>query len=191
MTSTNDPATQALLDRLIRYDRQAWNELVATYSGLLFAVVRRTFSRYGFQASNADVEDMVADVWNNLLANDLRIMRQCRRRGFFLQTLYVLARNRSIDLMRRRKMETAPLDGNETATERPEFSLPPAALDVSASILRQALATLMPKERTLIGLFFLQDKSYKEMAALTGISINSIGPILSRALIKLRNVLQT
>ncbi len=190
MMSTNDPTTHALLKRLIRYDRQAWNELVATYSGLLFASVRRTCGRYGFIPSTSDVEDLVAEVWQNLLVNDLKIVRRCYQQGYFLQTLHVLARNRTIDMLRKRRMETVPLDGNEPAEDRPLAALPAGALDVSKSQLRQALATLAPREQSLLALFFLQGKTYKEIAALIGISINSIGPTLGRALIKMRKVLQ-
>jgi len=190
MTSTNETATCLLLERLLRHDPKAWNELVETYSGILMAVVRRTFTRYGFTAANADVEDMVAEVWQNLLANDLKIVRQCLQKGYFLQTLHVLARNRTIDLLRKRKLETVPLDGNEPAASSPPSTLPAAAVDVPETRLHQAVETLAPKERTLIALFFLQGKKYKEIAELTGISINSIGPTIGRALIKLRQVLQ-
>jgi len=190
MTSTNDPATRKLLERLLRYDPKAWNELVETYSGLLLAIVRGTFARYGFTPANADVEDMVADVWQNLLANELKIVRQCLQHGYFLQTLHVLARNRTIDLLRKRKLETIPLDGNEPAVEAPPSAVPSAAMDVPEAYLRQALATLTSKERSLVALFFLQGKKYKEIAALTGISMNSIGPTMGRALIKLRQILQ-
>ncbi|MBU4212296.1 MAG: sigma-70 family RNA polymerase sigma factor [Kiritimatiellae bacterium] len=190
MTSTNDPATRKLLERLLRYDQKAWNELVETYSRLLMAIVRGTFARYGFTPGNADVEDMVADVWQNLLANDLKIVRQCLQHGYFLQTLHVLARNRTIDMLRKRKLETVPLDGNEPAVESPPSVVPYAAADVPEARLHQAIETLTPKERTLIALFFLQGKKYKEIAVLTGISMNSIGPTMGRALIKLRQVLQ-
>lgn len=189
--STNDPATCKLLQRLLRYDPQAWNELVSTYSGILSAVVRSNFARYGFQPGGADVEDVVAGVWQNLLANDLKIVRQCLQRGYFLQTLHVLARNRTVDMLRKCKPETSvPLDGNEPAVESSSRAVPALALNVSAARLTQALQTLTAKERTLIALFFLQGKKYKEIAMLTGISINSIGPTLRRALIKLRQVLQ-
>ena len=189
MTSTNDPSTHSLLKRLLRRDQQAWSELVEIYSGLLMAIVRRTFARYGFTPANADVEDMVADVWRNLLANDLKIVRQCLRQGYFLQTLHVLARNRTIDILRKRKLETVPLDGNEPAVESPP-SVVPYAADVLEARLHQAIETLTPREHTLIALFFLQGKKYKDIAALTGISMNSIGPTLGRALIKLRQILQ-
>lgn len=191
MTSTNDPSTQALLKRLLRRDQQAWNELVKTHSGLLMAIVRRTFGRYGFTPDNTDVEDMVANVWQNLLANDLKIVRQCLKQGYFLQTLHVLARHRTIDMLRKRKLETVPFDRNEPAVEPPSAAaLPAAAVDVPETLLHQALATLTPRERSLIALFFLQGKKYREIAALTGISMNSIGPTLGRALTKLRQILQ-
>lgn len=190
MTSTNDLATRLLLERLLRYDPKAWNELVETYSRLLLAIVRGTFVRYGFMPANADVEDMVSDVWQNLLANDLKIVRHCLQNGYFLQTLHVLARNRTIDLLRKRKLETVPLDGNEMELESPSVTMPSAMGDIPETRLHEAIATLPPRERTLIALFFLQGKKYKEIAALTGISINSIGPTMGRALIKLRQVLQ-
>ena len=191
MISQKDPAVCKLLERLLRYDHQAWNELVATYSGILMAIVRGNFTRYGFKPASADVEDMVAGVWQNLLANDLKIVRQCLLQGYFLQTLHVLARNRTIDMLRKRKPEQiVPLDGNEPAAESSSGAAPAWAVDVSEARLHQAIETLAAKERALIALFFLQGKKYKEIAALTGISMNSIGPTMGRALIKLRKILQ-
>lgn len=190
MTFTNDSATRLLLERLLRYDQKAWNELVETYSGLLLTIVRSTFTRYGFAPANADVEDMVANVWQNLLANDLKVVRQCLQNGYFLQTLHVLARNRTIDSLRKRKLETIPFDGHEPVLESLPDEVPLAAADVSENRLRQAFETLSSRERSLVALFFLQGKKYKEIAALTGISMNSIGPTMGRALIKLRQVLQ-
>ncbi len=190
MMSTNDPVICKLLERLLRYDPQAWNALVETYSGLLAAIIHRTFARYGFHPASADVEDMVAVVWQNLLADDLKIVRQCLQRGYFLQTLHVLARNRTVDMLRKRKPETTvPLENHEPAAEAPSNVIPSFATDVPPARLHQAIETLTTKERTLIALFFMQEKKYKEIALLTGISINSIGPTIGRALIKLRKVL--
>lgn len=188
MTEASDSDVRDLLDRLLRHEPRAWRELVAGYTGLLMAVIRRTFGRYGAPAPEMDVEDLVAEVWRNLLAHDLRLVRQCRRHGRLLQTLHVLARNRTVDFLRRRQWQTTPLDENTLpdtapATETPEATPPPQALSA-------ALAALSARERTVIGLFFLQDKSYREIAALTGIPQNSIGPTLGRALAKLRAALQ-
>jgi RNA polymerase sigma factor (sigma-70 family) len=53
------------------------------------------------------------------------------------------------------------------------------------------MRSLNARERTLVELFFLQGKKYREIAALTGVAQNSIGPTLGRALSKLRTALTT
>lgn len=189
-SSLNDPEINALLRRLLIFDQQAWNELVETHSGLLAAAVRRTFARYAFTPPAADVEDAVAAVWRNLLANDLKIVRQCLQQGYFLQTLYLLARHRAIDLLRQRRLTTVPLDENDPIQTAPAANQTAAAADIPETHLKQALASLNARERALIALFFLQNKKYREIEVLTGVKMNSIGPTIGRALEKLRKILQ-
>jgi len=184
---TSNSDVSALLARLLQNDQAAWRELVRDYSGLLLAIAGRTFAMYGFPAGLQDREDVVAAAWQNLLAGDRRIIRGCLARGFFLQTLHLLVRRRAIDLMRSRKIKTAPLDGIE-----PVAPIQDSALDAaySGAVLRKAIAVLAPRERAVIGLFFLQGKSYREISALTGMVTNSIGPTIARALVKLKALLR-
>jgi RNA polymerase sigma-70 factor, ECF subfamily len=172
----------ALLRRLLDGDGAAWGEVVEGYSGFLLAVCRKTFAGYGVRPTGQDTEDAVADVWKNLLENDKRVVRQCVERGNFLQTLQVLARNRSVDIMRKRQASTVALtDGHAPAAEPPPE---PAAF--SPEQIREAVADLPHREKILVNLFFLQGKKYREIAVLTGIPQNSIGPTLARALARLR-----
>ena len=181
------PDEKTLLQRLLADDASAWREVVEKYTGLLLAISRRTFGVYGFEASMADCEDAVADVWGNLLRHEGRLIRQCMERGQLLPMLHVLTRNRTIDLMRRRKLMTQPLD--EELTELPAEEQPAENAEIIARI-PAALTVLAPKERTLVELFFLQGKKYREIELLTGIPQNSVGPTLNRALAKLRVALQ-
>ena len=174
-----------LLQRLLRDDPAAWQELVETYAGLLLAIARRTFAAYGFEVSTHDCEDVVAEVWGNLLGHERRLIQQCLERRQLLPTLHALTRHRSVDRMRRRKVLTRPLAG-----EHDELPGDAAGAEVDtelAELLPQALAELSAKERTLVDLFFLQDKKYREIELLTGVSRNSVGPTLARALAKLRD----
>lgn len=173
------------LHRLLEDDSSAWREIVSKYSGLLLAIARRTFAAYGFVASEPDCEDAVAEVWRNLLDHDRRIVRQCLERGQLLPTLHVLTRNRAIDQMRRRKFIGASMEELEevAATDEPESE------SSLAEELPRALAALSPRERTLVELFYLHDKKYREIEQLTGIPQNSIGPTLTRVLAKLRDTL--
>jgi len=149
-------------------------------------VARRAFARYAFPATRDDIEDTVAEVWRNLLEHDMRLVHQCRQRDNLLPALQVLARHRAIDLMRRRKVHAQPLnDYDAAAPQHRENNDLPDSEQITA-----ALEALPQRERTLVRLFFLQHKKYREIADLTGIPQNSIGPTLSRALARLRVLLQ-
>lgn len=156
-----------------------------TYSGLLLAIARRTFNSYGYQAAEQDAEDAVAEVWKNLLENDRRVMRTCLVRGNFLQTIHVLVRNRSVDIMRKQKNRTVELKERHVLLHSDERAGP----KIDPELLRTAVENLPYRERILVKLFFLQEKKYREIAALTGIPQNSIGPTLTRAVSRLEKLL--
>jgi RNA polymerase sigma-70 factor, ECF subfamily len=182
-----DAPESVLLRQLLREEPAAWREVVAKYSGLLLAISRRTFLTHGFLPSSQDCEDAVAEVWRNLLADKRRVIRRCLEHGHFLATLQVLARNRTVDTLRRRRIVAVPLN-EELVGEAPveEPSVPTGEWERH---LPKALAILSARERRLIELFFLRGKRYREIEGLTGIPQNSIGPTLGRALIKLRKAL--
>lgn len=177
---------EALLKRLLVNDAEAWRLAVDQYSALLQRIARKTFYSYGFHASPQDAEDAAAEVWRNLVENEHRVLRNCLARGNFLQTLHVLARNRAVDLMRKRKIHAAPLEETHyllrTHDEDPIPDYPP-------EMMAAALDRLNQRERTLVRLYFLQEAKYREIAELTGIPRNSIGATLCRALAKLRDYL--
>ena len=175
----------SLLDRLLADDSRAWQELVRQYSPLLLAIVRKTFARYAARPTAQDCEDAVAEVWTNLLENDRRLVRQCRQKGNFLPMIQVLARNRSIDIMRKRQPSALALVESQAAAP----VTTEAASEISPTAVAAAAAQLPSRQRVLINLFFLQGKKYREIAVLTGIPQNSIGPTLARALAALRKAI--
>lgn len=176
-------STDDLLARLLAGDSKAWEELVREFSPLLLGLVCKTFTSYGVRGAGQEHEDAVAEVWKNLLENDRRVLRQCHSKGNFLQTLYVLARNRAVDVMRRRRRTFDVADLQIACATEGE-----APSELAAAIA--ALRDLPDKQRTLVNLFFLQRKSYREITELTGMPQNSIGPTLARALARLRKVLE-
>jgi RNA polymerase sigma-70 factor, ECF subfamily len=175
-----------LLLRLLEDDPGAWSELVHEYSALLLGAARRVFVRYGFPASHHDAEDVVATVWQNLLAHDRRQVRVCLERGNLLPALYALTRNRAVDLIRRQRFPVQPLPDAVTQMPEPHAeAIDPAT--VAAGL--HAVEALAPRERTVVRLFFLHGRTYRDIETLTGIPLNSIGPTLNRALGKLRQAL--
>jgi RNA polymerase sigma factor (sigma-70 family) len=173
-----------LVERLCAGDGAAWSELIRDYSGLLMGLAGRTFGAHGFHFASQDAEDVVAGVWRNLLERENRLLEQCRIRGGLLPLLVTLSRNRAVDLMRRHKNFLVPLHESQPEPQAPDSegeSLPDSAL-----LSPELFEILSPREKTCIRLFYLQGKKYREIERLTGISINSIGPTLKRALAKLK-----
>ena len=180
--------TRDVLQRLLRDEPAAWATLVREYSGVMIRVAERTFASYGYKPVTQNAEDVVAVVWSNVLANDRRIIRQCLAKGHWLATLYTLVRNRAVDVMRAHRLQTVPLD--ETHQPEQETDAEPEPQAPPPEQLREALQKLNERERTLVNLFFLQGKKYSEIAGLTGIAQNSIGPTLGRALAKMRTAME-
>lgn len=172
-----------MLDRLLAGDQAAWRTLLTEYTGLLLGMCRKTFAGYGFEAARQDHEDVVAEVWKNVLENNNRILHQCRERNNLPQTLFLLTRRRTIDWIRAHRNRFLPLTENDLPQEPADVPFLPTNL----TALKEALNALNSKERTLLQLFFLQKKKYREIAVLTGMPQNSIGPTLGRALAKLRS----
>ncbi len=180
---SNQAETPHDFSRLLANDAAAWRSVVEDFGPVLQAVARRTFQAYSFAAAPADIDDAVAETWKQLLAHDGRVIRRCRDHGIFGRTLCAMARNRSIDIMRRHRPDVVFQTVHEQWIEPPEA--PPAeALDSTG--LQAAVRRLPQRERILVRLFFLQRLKYREIAELTGIPQNSIGPTLARALRRLR-----
>ncbi len=175
-----------LLRRLIADDHDAWVELVDSHTGLLLTLARKTFERHGRHASRHDHEDVVETVWRDLLAHNCRLLHSCLDRGEILPLLHTLVRNRCVDMMRAKGTE--PFVAFD-ATTTPDAAIPAEAhqeLPPDDDKVVAALESLPAKERSCVTLFYLQNRGYREIAELTGIPVNSIGPTMRRALDKLR-----
>jgi RNA polymerase sigma-70 factor (ECF subfamily) len=60
--------------------------------------------------------------------------------------------------------------------------VPPPGAAVPPEGLTEALARLSAREQKLLRLFFTEGRKYREIARELGISVNSVGPLLSRAI---------
>ena len=181
---------QNVLLKILKGDESAWKTVVDEYSSLLIGIARRTFTSYGYPASNHDAEDAVANVWINLLENNCKIIKRCIHRKNFLQTLVVLTRNRAIDIMRKNKTIYTEFEEQHGGVTMHPLSETPSQ-PVPERILKKAISQLSEREKTIISLFFLQNLKYREIEALTGIPQNSIGPTINRALQHLRDFIKS
>ena len=105
------------------------------------------------------------------------------RKGSQRAWLFGIARNASLDELRRRKRTASLL------TDLPDDSV--AAFGDEDAVLRQsavraALANLDPRERELVSLKFFAGLSNAEIAGVLGLSESNVGTRLHRAVNRLR-----
>ncbi len=108
------------------------------------------------------------------------------RRGTPRQWLFTIARNASLDELRRRKRSaTLVADAGDHATASATAQAASDA-DERADVVRAAIASLPARERDLIALKFYAGLSNAEIGATLGISETNAGTRVHRALSSLR-----
>lgn len=105
------------------------------------------------------------------------------RRGTPRQWLFTIARNASLDELRRRGRAAVPVADAGVRVAAPEAA--DGGSDRSDAV-RAAIASLHPRERDLIALKFYAGLSNTEIAATLGISETSAGTRVHRAVSALR-----
>jgi RNA polymerase sigma factor (sigma-70 family) len=144
-----------------------------------------------------DVEDILQEVWYELLEANRLLMPIEHVTGW----LFRVARNRITDLIRKKQPESFSEQEIETDEDEPvlfEDLLPspdasPEALYARAMLLEEleaALAELPREQREVFVAHELEGHSFAEMAATTGVSINTLLARKRYAVLHLRRRLQ-
>ena len=133
-------------------------------------------------ANDADVEDILQDVFSELV-EAYRLMRPVEQVSAWL---FQVARNRIVDLFRKRKTEAirdVPRgDGDEDDALQLEDLLLSAEVGPEAEYLRDvlldemdaALSELPAEQRDVFIAHEMEGQSFKDLAAETGISVNTL-----------------
>lgn len=106
--------------------------------------------------------------------------------------LFTVCRHRAIDMLRKDK-RMSPLDDRaaakiESPSEASDPGLAIEAADEHAAAMK-ALATLPGNQQEVVRLKFQHDMSYKDIAAVTGLSVTNVGYLLHKAIKTLREEL--
>jgi RNA polymerase sigma-70 factor (ECF subfamily) len=106
----------------------------------------------------------------------------------FARWLFVIARNASLDSIRRRK-RTSSVDAaqSEDLSPSPEES---ALRNDEAVRLREAVAGLQPRYRAALELYYVRGLRYREIAIELGVPLGTVKTYISRAKRKLREELK-
>ncbi len=151
----------------------------------LHRVVRdfeRPLSRYAMSITrNPDQAlDAVQETFLLLLKNLAKVDRA--RPGPWL---FTVCRSKAIDLLRRdAKME--PRSQDELAQRADPTGKAALALREQSREVEELLAALPPREREVLRLKFQEGLKYREIAAVTGLSVSNVGVLIHEAMARLR-----
>ncbi len=175
-----------LVAACLRGDQDAWEALVRLHANLVYAVIRRC-GIGGDEAADLFQEVWVA-AWDGLAS-----LRDERVLAGWLATIAARQARRAL----RRRIQSIVDDGERFETEAmiapdPDPTPDLQALDGEQSeAIRDAILTLSDRDRQIVYAFFYDPSapSYAQIAERLGVSPETVGPLRTRCLRRLRTAL--
>ncbi len=169
---------QCCLDRAPR----AWQNFVDRFLGLVIHVANHVAASRGIKLDQASRDDVVAEVFLVLIADDFSVLRKFRRNCSLATYLTVISRRVIVRRLNQGKQHVdvaSPLEPPVIDDQSPKRV-------ADAEEVHQLLSQLDQREAAIVRMYHLEGKSYDEISQATGLAANSIGPILTRAREKMR-----
>jgi RNA polymerase sigma-70 factor (ECF subfamily) len=175
VSSTDDIS---LLERIRQRDQAAMSELFDRHSRAVFSVAVHILKDDGH------AEDVMQEIFFQIWRNSDSFVQG---RGSLGAWLVVVARNRSIDLLRRRK----PTDSVEDVVLAAPFNLAAdAEHNAVMEKVHKVLQDLPPEQQRSMELAFFEGLSHSEIAEKTGDPLGTVKTRIRLALITLRKAFQ-
>jgi RNA polymerase sigma factor (sigma-70 family) len=177
-----------LVAACLRGDQDAWEALVRLHANLVYAVIRRC-GIGGDEAADLFQEVWVA-AWDGLAS-----LRDERVLAGWLATIAARQARRAL----RRRIQSIVEDGERFETEAmiapdPDPTPDLQALDLEQSeAIKNAILTLSDRDRQIVYAFFYDPSapSYAQIAERLGVSPETVGPLRTRCLRRLRSALDS
>jgi RNA polymerase sigma factor (sigma-70 family) len=161
-------------DALLSGDRAAWNAFVRRYAGLIVAAVR------GVAPASSDIDDFTQEVFVRLCKDNFRLLRTYDPSRAGISTwITIVARSTARDALRRRRIESTPIDAV------PEAQL---AVDPVEPVRKLKLpeALLSPRQQEILAMLYDREMDVAEVAKALGIDPQTVRSAHHKAMLKLR-----
>ena len=167
-----------LIHRILDGDDSAFSELVRKYQKPVHALVWRKIG--DFHIAEEITQDTFLKAYQRL-----GTLKQPQR---FTGWLYVIAANNCKMWLRKKRLQTQPLEETDSAQlEKATYSQyvieekERTIEEAKREVVKQLLATLQESDRTIITLHYFSEMSAAEIGAFLGVSVNTIKSRLRRA----------
>jgi RNA polymerase sigma-70 factor, ECF subfamily len=184
----------ALVERLVASDSAAWQTLIQRFQRLVFARVLATARELNRPLNPSDAEDLCAEVFSRLIADEYAALRRFEGRSTLSTWLAVVTRRivlRRISTLAREPSHPTARPPLETLPAPPnEEPLASMIGDEERAQLAAGMAQLGERHRQLARLFYFEKRSYREISQELDMPMNSVGPTLARIHQKLREAMK-
>jgi RNA polymerase sigma-70 factor (ECF subfamily) len=167
-----------MLTRIGQRDENAMEAVFRRYSGPVYSVALRVLRDTG------QAEDILQEVFLQLWRKPAAFVQN---RGSLGAWLVVIARNRAIDVLRRRK----PSDSvDDVVLTSPINVADEAERNIAMQRVRAVIANLPEEQRRTLDLAYFEGLSHTEIASRTGDPLGTVKTRIRQALITLRKALE-
>jgi RNA polymerase sigma-70 factor (ECF subfamily) len=181
-----------LVARLVAHDEAAFNTLVRTYEKRIFALLVRMIG------SRAEAEELAQEVFVQVFKAIGAFRGESKLSTWVYRIAINLCKNRSKYLRTRHTAQQQTLDGfddtgpastagHSVPVDRPDEALAGVQLE---RIVRSAILALEPSFRECLILRDIEDLSYVEIEAITGLPEGTVKSRIHRARAQLREIVE-
>jgi RNA polymerase sigma-70 factor, ECF subfamily len=164
---------------------RAWEDFVDRFLGLVVHVANHTCNARGLSLQPAVRDDLVAEVFVAIVANDFASLRRFQRNCSLATYLTVIARRVIVRQLTAAAAVSSLVNDSQVADRSTDAA---TARFENSEEVHELMLRLDPKEAEVVRMYHLEGLSYQQISQLVGLSENSIGPVLSRARGKMREI---
>ena len=174
-----------IITRVLSGDQQAFALLVDQYQNYVYTLVLRMIK------SREDAEEVAQDVF----VKAYRSLKDFRGDSKFSTWLYTIANTSSITFLRKKKLEVHSLDNDKVfeVADSVDSGFRANLVEQKSrqTMVNSAIALLSPEDAELITLFYKNEQSLQEIAAILKIEANAVKVRLHRARTRLKEKMET
>lgn len=192
-----------LIQACIHRRHGAWETFLERYSALVYHVIWKTLrsDTQHMGQNGVDVEDICADVFSQIVADEFRLLKTFEWRCKFSTWLGIITYRTTRQALHRNRRVSFSLEDHNGSEDnalllrdivpdtrmRPEEDL---ELREARQMVHEALASLPPRDQLVLKFFYFEGKKYAEIAKILGISGSLVGTAIFRAKQRLAHKLQ-
>jgi RNA polymerase sigma-70 factor (ECF subfamily) len=186
--SRRERSDEELIVRTLAGDQEAYGVLVERYSDFAYTIALRVVG------NEQDAEDVAQEAF----VRAHRALGRFRGDSKFSSWLYRITVNRALTHIKRRRRRPDTVEMHSSphveaeVTSRGSGDDPGRGLMESefAQRVREAVGQLPPRYRAVVTLFYLEERSYKEVAEVLGVPMGTLKTHLHRARAMLKQALE-